>query len=76
MRWSLSTSGAWRRTDLPVEVPLFHLSHEINLIENLQAVCWADLASHVLACFSQLLCCDSVAVFKFTKNVDQELESV
>lgn len=69
MRWALSTSGI-EHTDLPVKVSLFHLSDEIDLVENLQAVCWADLASHILACLSQLLCCDSVAVFEFTEDVN------
>lgn len=55
--------GGGRRTDLAVEELLFHLAHEVDLVEYLQSVRRGDLSSHVLACVAQFVCCDSVAFF-------------
>lgn len=67
---------AGRRTDLAVEELLFHLAHEVDLVEYLQSVRRGDLSSHVLACVAQFVCRHSVAVFEFAEDMDQEFETI
>lgn len=54
------------RTEFSIEELLFHLPHEVNLIDDLESMFWGDLAAHVLASFAEFVCGDAMTVLKFT----------
>lgn len=53
-------------TDLSIQKSLFHLSHEINLIQDLQPDCRRDVAAQVETGPPELVRSDSVGVSKVT----------
>lgn len=58
----LNLAGIGIHTDFTIQILFFHLAHKVDLVENLQPVGRCDLPSDVLASFSQLIRCDSVAI--------------
>lgn len=64
--------GEVTRTDFTVQILLFHLSHKVDLVENLQPVGRGDLTSYILTSVSQLVSCYSMAVLQFTEDMDEK----
>jgi hypothetical protein len=63
-------------TDFAVQELLFHLSDEVDLIENLKFVGGGDLASDILTSVTQLFSSDPMAVFKLTEDVNEESQAI
>jgi hypothetical protein len=57
-------------TKLSVNELLLHLTHEINFVQYFEPASWGNLSSYILASFTKLFCCYSMAVFKLTEDMD------
>lgn len=63
-------------TNFAIEESLFHLSHKVDLIQDLQSVRWGDLSPDIEPSIAELFRGDAVAVFQFAQDMNQELQSV
>lgn len=62
-------------TNLFINELLFHLTDKIDFVQHLKLGWRSDLASDILSSFSELLGSYSVAIFKITKYVNEQVQA-